>query len=130
MSLTPDSTADSAMKSASTDAAISRASVVLPTPGGPQRIIECMRPEASAEDSGMPGPTRWRWPITSDSDAGRSRSASGACAGAGPARLPCGVLRAPCPVLVYPGADGAPPNRSAVIAGQSALIPAAFTSFV
>ena len=35
------STADSAMNSASKASAISRASVVLPTPGGPHRIIEC-----------------------------------------------------------------------------------------
>ncbi len=41
MSLTPDSTADNAMNSAWKASAISRASVVLPTPGGPHRIIEC-----------------------------------------------------------------------------------------
>ena len=44
MSFTPDSTADSAMNSQSKALAVRRASVVLPTPGGPHRIIECGLP--------------------------------------------------------------------------------------
>jgi DNA repair protein RecN (Recombination protein N) len=36
------------MNSASTAPAVRRASVVLPTPGGPQRIIECSRPLSKA----------------------------------------------------------------------------------
>src|SRR5690606_24697749 len=77
MSLTPENTADSAMKSASKARAMSRASVVLPTPGGPHRIIECSLPDSKASRSGLPGPSRWRCPATSSSDAGRRRSASG-----------------------------------------------------
>lgn len=38
MSLTPENTADSAMNSHLKAVAVSRASVVLPTPGGPQKI--------------------------------------------------------------------------------------------
>src|SRR6266436_616960 len=45
MSLTPASTAEMERKSALNASAISRASVVLPVPGGPQRIIECGLPE-------------------------------------------------------------------------------------
>ncbi len=58
MSLTPPSTAEIAMNCASKNCAISRASVVLPTPGGPHRIIECGRPLSRATRSGMPGPSR------------------------------------------------------------------------
>src|SRR5215831_14239848 len=61
MSLTPASTAAMAMKSALKASAISRARVVLPEPGGPQRIIECDLPDANATASVF----------------GRSRSASG-----------------------------------------------------
>ena len=67
-----------AMNWASKASAISRASVVLPVPGGPQRIIECSRPDSKATRSGLPGPSRCCWPITSSSVFGRSRSASGA----------------------------------------------------
>ena len=48
MSLMPACTADSAMKRASERSAISRASVVLPVPGGPHRINECGWPAAIA----------------------------------------------------------------------------------
>ena len=53
------------MNSALNASAISRASVVLPTPGGPHRIIECGLPAANATASGLPGASRCRWPITS-----------------------------------------------------------------
>ena len=43
------------MNSALNASAISRASVVLPTPGGPHRIIECGLPDANATASGLPG---------------------------------------------------------------------------
>ena len=55
MSLTPAMTAESCMNSASARRAISRASVVLPVPGGPQRISECSWPFSSAWRSGLPG---------------------------------------------------------------------------
>jgi hypothetical protein len=77
MSFTPASTADSTMNWASTAVATSRASVVLPTPGGPHRIIECSRPDSSAARSGLPGAQQVGWPITSSSVRGRRRSASG-----------------------------------------------------
>ena len=83
MSLTPDSTADSAMNSALKASAIRRAMVVLPTPGGPHRIIECGLPAAKATASGLPGARRCRCPITSAIVFGRSRSASGAAGLAG-----------------------------------------------
>ena len=81
MSFTPPSTAEIAMNSSPNASAISRASVVLPTPGGPHRIIECGRPDSNATRSGLPGPSRCAWPITSSMFRGRIRSASGAPAG-------------------------------------------------
>src|SRR5215510_6759179 len=77
MSFTPANTADSAMNSASKASAIRRARVVLPTPGGPHRIIECGLPASSARRSGFPGPSRCRCPTTSSSDFGRIASARG-----------------------------------------------------
>src|SRR5688500_14005638 len=78
MSLTPASTADKAMNSASNAAAISRANVVLPVPGGPHSIIECSFPDSNARRKGLPGPSKWDCPTTSFSSRGRSCSASGA----------------------------------------------------
>ena len=80
MSLTPASTADSPMKSASVAFAASRASVVLPEPGGPHRIIEWMRAAVEGQAQRLSlrqqvGPV----PANSSSERGRSRSASGAC---------------------------------------------------
>src|SRR2546422_7594121 len=65
--------------------AISEASVVLPEPGGPQRIIECSSPRSSAARSTRPGPSRCSWPTISSSERGRMRSARGP--GGGPAAL-------------------------------------------
>src|SRR5687767_12669860 len=78
MSLTPEKTAESAVNSASKASAMSLASVVLPTPGGPHRIIEWGLRASKASRSGLPGPRRWLWPTTSSSVRGRSFSASGA----------------------------------------------------
>ena len=58
ISFTPDSTAENATKRAPMTCAISEASVVLPEPGGPQRIIECSSPRSSAVRSTRPGPSR------------------------------------------------------------------------
>src|SRR5438034_4231586 len=77
MSFTPASTAEMERKSALNASAISRASEVLPVPGGPQRIIECGLPELKATASGLPRPSRCRWPMNSASVFGRNRSASG-----------------------------------------------------
>src|SRR6202158_5329937 len=99
MSLTPDSTADKAIKSALNASAINRARVVLPTPGGPQRIIECGLPVANATASGLPGASRWRCPMTSATFLGRKRSASGA-AGLAMAKRSASTRSAPaqCPL--------------------------------
>src|SRR5688572_21089493 len=78
MSFTPEKTAESAMNCASNASAMSRASVVFPTPGGPHRIIEWGLRASNASLSGLPGPKRWLCPTTSSSVRGRSRSASGA----------------------------------------------------
>ena len=80
-SFNPAATAESATKrvgAAGLDAASSRASVVLPVPGGPQSTSEGREPDSSSERSGAPGATRWRCPTTSSSVRGRIRSASGA----------------------------------------------------
>ena len=74
------------MNSALNASAIRRASVVLPTPGGPHRIIECSLPEANATASGLPGASRCRCPITSSMVRGRRRSASGTAGRARPRR--------------------------------------------
>ena len=55
MSFTPAMHRGERMNSASARRAISRASVVLPVPGGPQRISECSCPRSSAWRSGLPG---------------------------------------------------------------------------
>src|SRR5690606_2026173 len=77
ISLTPDSTAEMVTKCASARVASRRARVVLPTPGGPQKIIECSAPCSSAVRSGRPGPSRCCCPAYSSSVAGRMRAASG-----------------------------------------------------
>ena len=83
ISFTPDKTAESATNWASKECATSRASVVLPTPGGPQKIMECMRRWANATASGWPSPSRCFCPMTSDRFCGRRRSASGALSSTG-----------------------------------------------
>ena len=59
-----------------------RASVVLPLPGGPCRIIECRRPVSIATRSGAPAASSVRWPTRSSIARGRIRTASGASGGA------------------------------------------------
>ena len=60
--------------------AMMRASVVLPVPGGPHRMIDCSRSRSIASRSGLPGASRSSWPTNSSSVRGRIRSASGAFA--------------------------------------------------
>jgi hypothetical protein len=55
------------------------ASVVLPVPGGPQKIAEDKRSDSTSTRKGRPRPTSSSWPTMSSSDRGRSRAASGAC---------------------------------------------------
>src|SRR5260370_42329989 len=76
-SFTPDSTGEIDLKTDAVCSATSRARVVLPLPGGPQRIIECRVPEAAIWVSSLPGPSKCSWPTASSSVRGRIRSASG-----------------------------------------------------
>ena len=78
MSLMPDRTALKAMKWARVTVAIRRATVVLPLPGGPQRMIDCRASRSMAARNGRPGASRSRWPTISSKVRGRIRSASGA----------------------------------------------------
>src|SRR5690606_10728390 len=55
-------------------------SVVLPTPGGPQKIMECGRRASNATRKGLSGPSKCDCPMTSSILRGRSLSASGAFA--------------------------------------------------
>src|SRR5438132_12461372 len=71
ISFTPENTAEIAMNSASKAVAMRRAIVVLPDPGGPQRIMECGLPDSKARRSGLPGPRRCCWPTTSSIERGR-----------------------------------------------------------
>ena len=66
------------MKVAWVVSAMILASVVLPTPGGPQKIIDAGSSLSICMRRGLPGPTRCCWPIYSSSVRGRMRSASGA----------------------------------------------------
>ena len=52
--------------------------MVLPVPGGPQRMTDDSRSDSMSTRSGLPGPSRCCWPTTSSSVRGRSRAASGA----------------------------------------------------
>ncbi len=76
-SLTPAITADRATNSASQVRATNRASVVLPVPGGPHRIIECRLRPSIRRRSGFPGASRCDCPTNSSRLVGRMRSASG-----------------------------------------------------
>jgi len=77
ISLMPESTALKGMKSARVMRAMIMASVVLPQPGGPQRIIELNSSRSICVRSGFPGASRCSWPRNSSSVRGRMRSASG-----------------------------------------------------
>src|SRR5581483_10569232 len=81
ISLMPASTALNDTKRAFVRSAMIRASVVLPVPGGPHRMIDCSRSRSIASRSGLPGASRSSWPTSSSKVRGRIRSASGAGAG-------------------------------------------------
>ena len=80
-SLMPARTALNAMNSAFVRSAMSRASVVLPVPGGPQRMIDCSRSRSIISRSGRPGAISSSWPTISSSERGRMRSARGTVRG-------------------------------------------------
>ena len=77
ISLIPLVTAENVMNSAFVRAAMICASVVLPTPGGPQKIIEVIRSLSMRRRSIFPCPKRCSCPTKSSSVRGRTRSASG-----------------------------------------------------
>src|SRR5213593_5276927 len=56
---------------------MSRARVVFPEPGGPQKIMEPTAPRSIASRSGFPAARRCCWPTNSSSARGRIRAASG-----------------------------------------------------
>ena len=77
ISLMPLVTALKLMKFAFVRPAMMRASVVLPTPGGPQKIIELTRSSSMSWRSTLPAPSRCVCPTNSSSVRGRIRVASG-----------------------------------------------------
>ena len=88
ISLMPLVTAENVMNRAFVVRAITFASVVLPTPGGPQKIIEGTTSRSIIPRSIFPSPTRCDWPTTSSSVRGRRRSASGTLSSGSPSVRP------------------------------------------
>ena len=77
-SATPDITALRLTKWQCRAEAMTRARVVLPLPGGPQKIMEeKSRPALSDRHNRRPGPTRCAWPTNSFRVRGRIRAARG-----------------------------------------------------
>ena len=79
-SAVPELTAESCTSRAPVSAAMSRASVVLPQPGGPKKSMLKSCPPSTAARSTVPGPTMCSCPANSASVRGRMRAASGASA--------------------------------------------------
>ena len=112
---TPSVTAENATKVASPRLARSRASVVLPLPGGPQRMRLERAPPSSMRLSGLPSARRRACPANSASVRGRIRAARGAPAPAVDARperasWPAGAApldpSEPTPVAISPKSVG------------------------
>ena len=74
---TPEKTAEICSKWSSVSRARSRATVVFPVPGGPQKTSDPKELVRSIRDSAPSGPRRCSCPTTSASRSGRNRSASG-----------------------------------------------------
>src|SRR5215203_6680026 len=79
-SLTPALSADSGTNRRRVARETTCAIVVFPVPGGPHRISDIGASPSTSRRSGVPGPSRCRWPTTSSSVRGRIRTASGAVA--------------------------------------------------
>ena len=77
ISLIPLVTAENSMKLDLVVRAMTWARVVLPTPGGPQKIIDDTPSDSIMRRRTLPGPIRWRWPTMSSSVSGLSRAARG-----------------------------------------------------
>ena len=112
-SATPLLVAESVSKGASTASASRRASVVLPTPGGPHRTIDARRPRSTIRRSAPRSPTSWSWPTNSARSVGRIRAARGAWS-RGPAK---GSASGPAEALTCRG-DGLGMDPSLVRAGE------------
>ena len=78
-SLTVADTAESCSKARLVVAATTWAKVVLPVPGGPQKMAEDRRSASTSARNGRPGPTRCSCPTISSRVRGRRRAASGDC---------------------------------------------------
>ena len=76
-SATPEKIAEICSNCSSVASARSRATVVLPVPGGPQKMSEPSVRVSSIRVSTPSGPSKWSWPTTSSRRPGRSLSASG-----------------------------------------------------
>src|SRR3970282_1938540 len=76
-SLTPEVTAEKLTQAALADRAMICARVVLPLPGGPQKISERSFPEVNMPFRSFPGPNRCSWPTNCSKLAGRILTASG-----------------------------------------------------
>ena len=70
ISLMPERTAENWMKVARVVSAMILARVVLPTPGGPQKIMEAVSSRSICTRSGLPGASRCCWPTNSSRRAG------------------------------------------------------------
>ncbi len=129
-SLTPADNADRAWNRRPVAWEIRAASVVLPLPGGPYRMVEAPPEPSTRRRNGDPGASKWPWPTTSSSDAGRIRTASGApadtprsslvaCGPPGRSNRPSGTaLGIPCrPIRIEPDAILAPWPQSLLSSG-------------
>ena len=90
ISFIPVSTAENSRNSAFVMCAMILASVVLPVPGGPQKMSEPVSSRSIWVRSGFPGAIRGSWPTNSSSVRGRMRSASGLVRSGAPSSLGMG----------------------------------------
>ena len=77
-SFTPAETADRGSNALLVAPATRRATVVLPVPGGPQRITDESRSDWMSTRSGRPGPSSCSWPTTSSRFGAAAAAARGA----------------------------------------------------
>src|SRR5687767_2391418 len=113
ISLTPVAIAEYARNRVDVRAAISRASVVLPTPGGPQKTSEGTRSSAIARDRKPLAPTTSSGPSTSSSERGRMRSASGPAGELSEPRRPDSSRSKRSPVIRPRASGGTRPSKRA-----------------
>ncbi len=107
ISATPERTAENSTNSACQFWARSRARVVLPVPGGPQKTREVGRSPANSLCRARPSAKRWDCPTNSARVCGRRRSARGALLKAAGAAGDCSnkSMAMPSPQASPPGAE-------------------------